>query len=281
VEIALTVIAGLLSALVLAVVYLADRWEREPIEHIQSTFLTGLFLQLILLVGVEVVSGDVVWSGPWLLLTIVGTGLAVPFHLAGRAEVDERFDGIVYTVAFVAGAVCAIQCHNLPRIAEASPLRDAVAPGAAPDLRDLLIVAGSPGFAGEMGRGLVLVAAAVLLGAVLGVLQMRGWPAPRVAAACGVVGLGVVGIELVSGGAWLGRAAVLVAAIAVAAAVKRRSVFRHRPEAPEDEVLVMALKTVLVVLGAALLATVMLRAVGEGSTHVVETPGSAVAGSGQ
>ncbi len=51
--------------------------------------------------------------------------------------------------------------------------------------------------------------------------------------------------------------------VAVAVAVKRRSVFKDRPELPERDVLIMGLKTVLIVFGAALLATVLLQAVVE------------------
>jgi hypothetical protein len=56
---------------------------------------------------------------------------------------------------------------------------------------------------------------------------------------------------------------VILALVAVAAAVqlKRGSVFRDRPQPTEGEVLVSAFKTILMIFGAALLATVLLQAV--------------------
>ncbi len=59
------------------------------------------------------------------------------------------------------------------------------------------------------------------------------------------------------------RGLLTVAALGVAWIVKRRSVFKERPEPLERDLLVMGLKTVLMVFGAALLATVLLQAVAE------------------
>ena len=189
--------------------------------------------------------------------------LYLPFQLHREGEVDERFDGIVYAVALVGGATCVIHLNNLPRVIAASPYRDALAPGAAPDLRDLLILATSPGFAAELGQGLVVILVAVLVGAVLGTLQLRGWSPSQTAFVCVVVALATTGLDLLTGGAWPVRGALAVTAVAVAAAIKRRSVFKARPELPERDVLIMGLKTVLMVFGAALLATVLLQAVVE------------------
>jgi MFS family permease len=263
VEIYIATFAGLLSTLLLAVVYLADRYEREPIELIQNFFLSGLLGQLVLILAVTAVGGDVSWSGPWILITVVCAALYLPFQLHRQTEMDERFDGIVYAVALVGGATCVIHLNNLPRVIAASPYRDALAPGAEPDLRDLLILATSPGFATELGQGLVVILAAVLVGAVLGTLQLRGWSPWRTAFVCVAVALAVTGLDLLTGGVWPVRGALAVMAVAVAAAVKRRSVFKGRPETPERDVLVMGLKTVLMVFGAALLAAVLLQAVVE------------------
>jgi hypothetical protein len=262
-EIYIATFAGLLSTLLLAVVYLADRYEREPIELIQNFFLSGLLGQLVLILAVTAVSGDVSWSGPWILITIVCAALYLPFQLHRQTEMDERFDGIVYAVALVGGATCVIHLNNLPRVIAASPYRDALAPGAEPDLRDLLILATSPGFTAELGQGLVAILAAVLVGAVLGTLQLRGWSPSRTAFVCVVVALAATGLDLLTGGAWPVRGALAVMAVAVAVGVKRRSVFKDRPELPERDVLIMGLKTVLIVFGAALLATVLLQAVVE------------------
>jgi hypothetical protein len=219
--------------------------------------------QLVLILAATSVGGDVFWSGPWILITVVCAALYLPFQLGRQAEMDERFDGIVYTVALVGGATCVIHINNLPRVIAASPYRDALAPGAEPDLRDLLILSTSSGFATELGQGLVVILTAVLVGAVLGTLQLRGWPPWRTALVCVVVGLAAAGLDLLTGGAWWVRGVLAVAAVAVAVALKRRSVFKDRPESPEHDVLVMGLKTVLMVFGAALLASVLLRALGE------------------
>jgi len=262
-EIYIASFAGLLSTLLLFVVYLADRYEREPIELIQNFFLSGLLGQLVLILAVTAVGGDVSWSGPWILVTMVCAALYLPFQLHRQAEMDERFDGIVYAVALVGGATCVIHLNNLPRVIAASPYRNALAPGAEPDLRDLLILATSPGFAAELGQGLVVILAAILVGAVLGTLQLRGWSPWQTALVCIVVALAATGLDLLIGGAWPVRGALAVMAVAVALAVKRRSVFKSRPEPPDRDVLVMGLKTVLMVFGAALLATVLLQVVTE------------------
>lgn len=252
-----------MSSLLLAVVYLADRYEPEPIELIQDSFLTGLVGQLVLIFAVSAFTGGALWSGWWLMITIVAAAVLLPYRLHRQSEMDERFDGIVYSVALAGGATCAIHLNNLPRVMAASPYRDALTPGAEPDLRDLLILAGSPGFTAELGRGVVIILASVLVGAVLGTLQLRGWPPWRTALACLVVGSVVVGTDLIAGGNWWLRGGLTLTALVVALAIKRKSVFRERPEPPERDVLLMGLKTVLIVFGASLLATVLLQAVVE------------------
>lgn len=131
-EIYIAVFAGLLSTLLLGVVYLADRYEREPIELIQNSFLTGLVAQLILVFAIDLVAGPVVWDGLWLLATTVVVALVMPFQLHRRDEMDERFDGIVYTVAFAGGATCVIHLNNLPVLIAASPFRAALNPARNP-----------------------------------------------------------------------------------------------------------------------------------------------------
>ena len=262
-EIYIASFAGLLASLLLAFIYLSDRYEPEPIELIQETFLTGLAGQLVLIFGVSSLVGGLVWSGEWLLVTVFSAAVYLPFGLHRQTEVDERFDGIVYSVALAGGATCAIHLNNLPRVMAASPYREALAPGAEPDLRDLLILTGSPGFTAELGGGLVVILTAALVGAVLGTLQLRGWSPWRTASACVAVGLAVVGADLVTGGNWWVRGGLTLAALVIGLAVKRRSVFRDRPQPRERDVLLMGLKTVLVVFGAALLAMVLLQAVVE------------------
>jgi hypothetical protein len=263
VEIYIASFAGLLSTLLLAVVYLADRYEREPIELIQNFFLSGLLAQLVIVLTVTSVGGEFAWSGPWILLTLGGAALYLPFQLNREAEVDERFDGIVYSVAFVGGASCVVHLNNLPGVIAASPYRDALVPGSVPDLRDLVILATSSGFAAELGQGLVMIVTAVFIGGVVGTLQMRRWLPWQTAAVCVLVALAITGLDLFTGGRWTVRGVLAIAAFAVVLAVKRRSVFKDRPEPAERDVLVLGLKTVLMVFGAALLATVLLQAVVE------------------
>ena len=262
-EIYVASFAGLLSTILLAVVYLADRYEREPIELIQNFFLSGLLGQLGLILAVTSLGGEVSWSGLWILITMICAALYLPFQLYRQAEMDERFDGIVYSVAFVGGTTCVIHLNNLPGVIAASPYRDALVPGAVPDLRDLVILATSSGFAMELGQGFVLILAAVFVGAVLGALQSRGWSPWQTAFVCVVVALATTGLDLLTGGTWPVRGALAVVGLAVALAVKRRSVFKGRPKPAERDVLVMGLKTVLIVFGAALMATVLLQAVVE------------------
>ena len=262
-EIYIASFAGLLSTLLLATIYLADRYEREPIELIQNFFLSGLLCQLGLVLTVSSLAGDVSWSGLWVLITMVCAALYLPFQLHRQAEMDERFDGIVYSVAFVGGTTCVIHLNNLPGVIAASPYREALVSGAVPDLRDLLILATSSGFAAELGQGFVLILAAVFVGAVLGTLQLRGWSPWKTAGVCVPVALATTGLDLLTGGSWLWRGALAVIGVVVALAVKRSSVFKDLPEPPERDVLVLGLKTVLMVFGATLLATVLLQAVVE------------------
>jgi len=263
VEIYIASFAGLLSTLLLAVVYLADRYEREPIELIQNFFLSGLLGQLVIILAITAVGGEVSWSGLWILITIGCAALYLPFQLHRQSEMDERFDGIVYSVAFVGGAACAIHLNNLPGVIAGSPYRGALVPGAVPDFRDLLILATSPGFGSELGQGFVLILAAVFVGAVLGTLQLHEWPPWQTALVCMAVALATTGLDLLTGGAWPVRGVLAIAGLAVALVVKRRSVFKERPEPTERDVLVLGMKTVLMVFGAALLASVLLQAVVE------------------
>ncbi len=251
--------ASVLSMVVLVTVYLADRYEREPVELIQSCFLLGVLCQLVLVLAANTVVAGVFWSGPWVLLTIICAAGYLPFHLHRLAEMDERFDGIVYTVAFLSGASCVIHLNNLPQVVAASPFHASLATGAVPDLRDLLILVNSAELATELGQGLTVILAAVLVGATIGVLHQYGWSPRRTSVASAAVGLATIGLDLLSGGGWPLRAVLAAAAVAVAVAIKRRSVFKEQPEVGERDVLVLGIKTLLMVFGAALLAMVLLQ----------------------
>jgi hypothetical protein len=260
-EIYIAFVSGALSVVLLAVVYAADRYEPEPIDAIQNAYLAGLLAQLVVILGTTMIAGAMSWSGPWVLVTGVGVALVVPFQLSGRDEVDERFDGIVYTVAAMAGASCVIHLNNLQTISMAAPLDAALGSGAEPDLRDLMILIRSPAVSTELGSWLVLIATAVLVGAVLGSLQLRGMGPASIAPICAAVAVAAIGLDLAMAGHWIIRSVLALAALGSAVALNRRSVFRHRPQAREAETVILGFRTILVVLGAALLTAVILTSV--------------------
>jgi hypothetical protein len=266
VEIYIAAFAGLLSTVLLAVVYLGDRYEREPIDLIQNYFLSGVLGQLALILVFDRLGLGAPWTGPWIVLTAGCVGLYLPFQLRRESELDEVFDGVVYSVALVAGAVCVMHLRNLPIVIAESPYRAALATGAEPDLRDLMILAASPGFSAEFGRGIVLVAAAVLGGAVLGTLQLRGWRPLQTAPVVVACVAAVVVTDLATGGAWPLRGGLAVAAVACALWVKRWSAFRNRPEPMDRDVILDGVKTILIVFGASILTTVALQS-------LIEQPG--------
>jgi hypothetical protein len=272
VEIYIAVYSGVIGTLLLGVAYAADRYEREPIELLQNSFIAGLAVQLVLLLAVALVSGHVLWSGGWLIVTVVGVAALLPLVFERQVELDERFDGIVYSVAVSGGAVVAIHLNNLPGLLATSPFSAALATGAEPDLRDLLIVVGSGAFAAELDRGLLVMTIAVLVGAIFGVLHMRRTSPWRSSALCGFTALVIAAADLVLGEPWQLRFALAAVAVIVGLAIKRRSVFRARPQPTEGDVLIAGLKTILMVFGAALLATVLLQAVVDQPTPL-DAPG--------
>jgi len=256
--ISITFFAGLVSVLVLAAVYLADRFEREPVELIQNCYLLGFAVQLVLLIGASAFLGPLLWQGWWRLATLGCAAILVPLFVRDLREMDERFDGIVYFVVFLAGSICVVHLNNLPQLAAISPYRDALRAGASPDLRDLTIVYSSPALTHELGQTIAILVIGVLAGALLGVLHRLGWSVWRTVAACSVLGAVCVGLATVAGDSLWVRGLLLVTAVASAWVLKLRSVHRKAPEPAERDVLVMATKTVLMLLGAALMASAVL-----------------------
>jgi hypothetical protein len=264
--------AGLVAATVLAAVYLADRYEPEPLELVQDTFLLGALAQAGAILAVAAFTHRIGWDGWWIGGTLLGLVLVMPGHLRRIGEADERFDGIVYTVSAAAGALCVIHVANLPTIATQSPYRTALAATATPDLRDLLIITGAPGFAHELGRGALIIALAVIAGGVMGHAHMRGarpWAASLVALGITVP---VVAADVLSHGHGVLRSAVVLAAIAGAVALKRRSVFRPEPHATEADVLKRAFKTLLIVFGTCLMVSVLFSALVRPASSVPPAP---------
>ncbi len=251
-------VTALLSLLVLAMVYLADLFEREPLDLIQNAFLAGLATQLVLVLGAHRLGAIEAWSGWLYLLTLVALAVVLPTLLAEEKEVDERFDGVVYAVAFTVGAASVVHLFNLPRAAARYPESVALGGGEAPGVRDLLLLISAPGPRGELGDLFALLLVAVLAGAVLGTLKLAGRPLPQQIAgtlvAAGLLG----GIELATGGGWTVRILLAIAAVATTVALKRGSVFRHRQQQPEREVFLGALKTALMIFGAIVVALALL-----------------------
>lgn len=257
----IAVFAGVSSVVVLAAVYLADRYEREPLELIQDAFLLGAAVQLILTLAARAILGSDVWSSGLMILTAALSALWLPFHLARLDEADERFDGIVYSVAAVAGASCVIHVGNLPGLIAGSPYADALTGAAAPSLRDLLIVISWPEFGRELARHLGLIGAAVLAGALAGIRHAAGRPRGVSALLAALLATAATGLVWASGDEVWPVIVVVAVAIVWAAWIKRRSVHRGAPEAPEDALLVRVVKTVALVLGIALAASAVLQTV--------------------
>ncbi len=257
----LPIVASFLSLMMLALVYAADHYEREPIERLQSWFLLGVLVQLILILTCDAIVGIDLWSGRWILLSVGVAALVLPLLLKNENELDERFDGIIYTVACLGGATSVIHVHNLPKITATSPIGSVLDSDAAPGLRDLVLLVGSPSFAADLGQGLTILLVAMLIGATFGILHFGGRSPITIAASCFAVGFGATSVELLSGGTWMVRLGLAIVACTLAFFVKRRSVFRNRPQVTENEVLIQGVKTVLMVLGATLVAAALFTAV--------------------
>ncbi len=252
------VLTALLGLLVLAMVYLADFWEREPLELIQNVFLAGLATQLVLVLGGHRLAGVEAWSG-WLYpVTLAALAVVLPILLAEEKEVDERFDGIVYAVAFAVGAASVVHLFNLPGAAARCPEWVVLGAGEAPGARDLLLLISAPGPRGELADLLALLLVAVLAGAVLGALKLRGRPLGHQIGGTLLAGTLLAGADAATGGGWPIRLALATAAVAATVVLKRKSVFRQRAQPPEREIFLGALKTGLLIFGAIVLALALL-----------------------
>lgn len=251
-------LTALLSLLVLAMVYLADRFEREPLELIQNAFLAGLVTQLVLVLGVDQLFGLDAWSGWLYLLTLSALASILPALLAEEKEVDERFDGVVYAVAFTVGAASVVHLFNLPRAAAQYPESVVLGGSEVPDVRDLLLLLSAPGPRGELGDLSMLVLVALLAGAVLGMLKLQDRPVIQqiggMLLAAGLLG----GMDLAAGGGWPVRVLFAGAAVATSVVLKSRSAFRHRPQQPERELFLGGMKTALLIFGAIVVALALL-----------------------
>ncbi len=252
------VLTALFSLLVLALVYLADLWDREPLDLIQYTFLAGLGAQLLLVLSFHVMGGLATWSGWAYLVTLATLGLYLPALLATEQELDERFDGVVYAVAFAAGAASVAHLFNLPGTVASYPERVVLGGGAAPSMSDLFLLVSLPEPRAELADLLALLLVAALAGAVLGILRLRGRPLSQQIAGTLATALLLGGIDLLTGGIWPVRLVLAVVTVGVAVALKSRSVHRHRSPALESEKFLDTVRSALVILGAITLVLALL-----------------------
>ena len=262
----LAVFAGLLAATVLALVYVADLYEREPLALIENAFLAGVIAQLVLVLAAGALFELAAWNGWWSGLTVLVLAVLLARLAPAMGELDERFDGIVYGVALAAGAACVLHLHNLPEAIAGSPHAAVFAVGAAPDLRDLLLVLGARGPRSDLADQLVLVLQMAVVGGCLGIVYRSGARGWRVIGVCVGVGSAMWAIDRVFAGAWPSRVVLAAAAVLLGVILKRRSVHRAHPEAIEVDVGVKLLKTGLIVFGAMTLALALLVALSDSWT---------------
>jgi hypothetical protein len=266
------VFAGLLAAAVLALIWVADLYEREPLELIENAFVAGLVAQLLLLLAVGAATDLLVWHGGWSGLTIVVLCALVCRLAPAMGELDERFDGIVYAVTIAAGAACVSHMHNLPTALAVSPHADVFAATAAPDLRDLVLVLGASGPRSDLAVQLVLVLQMAVVGGCLGVAYRygaRGW---RLTGLCTSVGVVLWAADQLLDGAWPARVVLAVVAIVFGTVLKRMSVHRRAPEAAEADLMVKLLKTALVVFGALTVSLALMVALSDSWRVLRQTP---------
>ena len=264
---------------VLALIYLADLWEREPLDLIQNVFLAGLVAQLALILAVDQLLGLESWSGWLYALTAAALAGLLPAILAEEKELDERFDGVVYAVAFTAGAASVIHLFNLPGAAARHPELVVLDASTAPGFRDLWLLVSATGPRGELIDLLTLLLISIPAGAVLGTLKLRGRPLGGQIAGTLLVALALVAVDLAAGGWWAVRLALAAGALVTAVALKRASVFRHGQPQPEREVFLGALKTGLMIFGAIVLALALLLGLTD-SWQAVATAENTPAGQG-
>ncbi len=254
----LVFLAAITAATTLWIAWLSDSWEREPVRAIEDFFLQGVLTQFVLVSLGQRLLGFENWSALGLGAVLVPAALLLPTLLATHAEFDEAYDGIVYAVAFVAGASLVLTLWDIPDL-----VRDAsgatLPPGALLGPRDLLLAVTAPSILARIGLHISVMAVAGLAGAVLGMARHR-YAQTKIAGsgAMLLVVVTVVAAERIAGSpSWLHWGLVLAVGIA-AYIVKQRSPFKGRPEALESEVVVKAFKATLMVVGAAVLVLSLL-----------------------
>jgi len=157
----------------------------------------------------------------------------------------------------MSGAGCLVHLSGLPAVIEGSAhprLWSVDVVG----VRDLGILLASPAVGRLALAYLVLIAAAALGGAVFGSLHQRGGSRSAMVGASATVALAVWGLNQALGHWWPVGGGTVLAAVAVAWALKRRSPFRSHAEHSEGDLVVKAVNSGLLVLGSVTLALVLL-----------------------
>lgn len=253
----LALFSALMVAVVLAAVVLSDRWEREPLELVQGCYSLGFMYQLLVTLPAAAWTRGDGWSVVLAGFAVLAAAVAVPLHMAGRAELDEPYDGIVYSVAFMSGAGCLVHLWGLPAVigGSAHPRLWSVD---VVGVRDLGILLAAPAAGRSVLAYLVLIAAAALGGSAFGSLHCRGASRSSMVGAGAAVSLVVWGLNRALGHWWPVGVGTVLAAVAVAWALKRRSPFRAHAEHSEGDLVVKTVNSGLLVLGSVTLALVLL-----------------------
>lgn len=259
----LVVVSGASSLIALLAAWASDTWEREPLESVENVLLLGVAVQVALVLLARWAVGFDAWGALGLLGVALPAGLLVPFAAAKLSELDEPYDGVVYSVAFASGSSLVLLLWDVPVLAREAG-EAALQPGVVLGLRDLVALLGAPAVLERLGAHAAAVAVAALTGALYGVLAgvsgRRRAPLALALAGGLLAALLSLADRLVQG-AWWGRVGLAVFAVIAAFVLKSRSPFRSRLKAPQTDLAVEGVKAALLVIGACFVALCLLASV--------------------
>ena len=257
----LVVVSGASSLIALLAAWASDTWEREPLESVENVLLLGVAVQVALVLLARWAAGFDAWGALGLLGVALPAGILVPFAAAKLSELDEPYDGVVYSVAFASGSSLVLLLWDVPVLAREAG-GAALQPGVVLGLRDLVALLGAPAVVARLGAHAAAVAVAVLTGALYGVLVgVRDRRRAPLALAGGLLAALLSLADLLVQGAWWGRVGLAVLAVIAAFVLKSRSPFRSRPKAPQTDLAVEGVKAALLVIGACFVALCLLASV--------------------
>ena len=257
----LVVVSGASSLIALLAAWASDTWEREPLESVENVLLLGVAVQVALVLLARWAAGFDAWGALGLLGVALPAGILVPFAAAKLSELDEPYDGVVYSVAFASGSSLVLLLWDVPVLAREAG-GAALQPGVVLGLRDLVALLGAPAVVARLGAHAAAVAVAVLTGALYGVLVgVRDQRRAPLALAGGLLAALLSLADLLVQGAWWGRVGLAVLAVIAAFVLKSRSPFRSRPKAPQTDLAVEGVKAALLVIGACFVALCLLASV--------------------